>query len=48
MRAEEYFKMPAPDATFLNAGTLNPMDREQRFTPANPRTGTDKEPENGK
>ena len=34
MRAEEYFKMPAPDATFLNAGTLNPMDREQRFLAA--------------
>ncbi len=32
----------------LNAGTLNPMDREQRFVPANPRTGTDKEPPNDK
>lgn len=48
MHDEKYYSVPMPDITLLNAGTLNPMDREQRFTPANPRTGTDKEPDNDK
>lgn len=48
VRSEEYYKLPAPDMMLLNAGTLNPMDREQRFTPANPKTATDLEPDNGK
>ncbi len=48
MRAEPFYTIPKPDITLLNAGTLNPMDREQRYAPAKPRTGTDKEPENDK
>ena len=48
MRAEQFYSIPKPDITLLNAGTLNPMDREQRMAPAKPKTGTDKEPENDK